>query len=423
MLPIKFIRENTDAVKNALTAKNTNVDLDNILHLDTKRREIIQKADVLKSKRNTVSDKIAEKKKLGETAEIEISEMKEVSTSIKSLDSELNIVNKELDSLLLYIPNVYHDSVPVGTDPNENVVVRKWSDKPDSGFKLKDHLEICDTHNLLDFTRGAKMSGSGFPLYTGLGAKLERALINFMLDFHLEKHDYSELMPPFLTTRSATTTTGQLPKLEEDMYYIPVDELFCIPTAEVPVTNIHKDEILSESDLPKKYVAYSACFRREAGSYGKDTRGLLRVHQFNKVELVKFVKPEDSYRELETLTADAEKILQVLGLHYRVVELCSGDLSFAAAKCYDIEVWAPGEQKYLEVSSCSNFEDFQARRGNIRYRSNNDRKVRFIHTLNGSGVATPRLMVALLETYQQKDGSILIPEPLQKYMGMTKISQ
>ena len=416
MISLQFIRDNHDLIKEALISKKVDLDLNKILNLDIKRRELIKEADALKAKRNRVSQQISEKKKNNQSAEDEIISMRVVSDSIKTLDDRLKEILKELEDLLLYIPNVLHESVPDGLSPNDNVVVRDWGNKPNS-VKYKDHIEICNNLQLIDFARASKMSGSAFPLYTKLGAKLERSLINYMLDFHINKHGYSELMPPFLTTRKATTTTGQLPKLEDDMYYIESDDLFCIPTAEVPVTNLYANEILQEDDLPRKHVAYSACFRREAGSYGKDTRGLLRVHQFNKVEMVKFVNPNNSYEELEKLTNDAEEILQSLNLHYRVLSLCKGDISFAAAKCYDIEVWAPGEEKYLEVSSCSNFEAFQSRRGNIKFRSNNDQKVRYIHTLNGSGLATPRLMVALLETFQNENGSVSIPKPLQPYMG------
>ncbi|SVB17709.1 uncharacterized protein METZ01_LOCUS170563, partial [marine metagenome] len=302
-----------------------------------------------------------------------------------------------------------------------NVIIKEWGDKPDFSFSPRDHLELGELLNLFDFKRSVKMAGSGFPLYTGLGARLERALINLMLDCHIVEHKYTELFPPFLAHAEAMHNTGQLPKFEEELYRIPDDTLYCIPTAEVPITNIHQGEILNESELPKKYAAYSACFRREAGSYGKDTRGLSRLHQFNKVELVKFVHPNHSYSELELLVQDAEAILKTLGLHYRIIELCSGDLSFSSSKCYDLEVWSPGEKKYLEVSSCSNFENFQARRGNIRFRNDITGKTELLHTLNGSGVATPRLMISLLETYQQKNGTIQLPLALHPYMKMEEI--
>jgi seryl-tRNA synthetase len=417
MLSIKFMRENKDRVIKSVKNKNVELDIEHLLHLDEERRKIIGTAEKMKAKRNHVSLDIANKKKQGGNVDEEIKMMQTVSREIKEMDTDLKAIETELNNLLLYVPNIIHPSVPIGKDESSNELVREWGTKIIHGFEAKDHLELGETLNLFDFKRSAKMSGSGFPLYTGKGAKLERSLINFMLDTHVEKHGYTELFPPFMTNRVATTTTGQLPKFEEDMYHIGGDDMFMISTAEVPVTNIHKDEILKENDLPMKYSAYSACFRREAGSYGKDTRGLMRLHQFNKVEMVKFTHPDSSYNELELLLADAEDILQALNLHYRIVVLASGDLSFSAAKCYDIEVWSPVLGKYLEVSSCSNFEAFQARRGNIRFRSDADRKVDFVHTLNGSGLATPRLMIALLETYQQVDGSVRIPEALHPYMA------
>ena len=318
--------------------------------------------------------------------------------------------------MLLQIPNLPHDSVPIGKNSDQNVIYKDCSSKKEFSFEPKSHVDLVKKLDLIDFEAGAKISGSGFPLYKGNGALLERALINFMLDYNLKNYNYTEIFPPFLVRPDSATTTGQLPKFNEDMYYIEKDDLYLIPTAEVPLTNIHKDEILNLEDLPKYYLAYSGCFRREAGSYGKDTRGLLRVHQFNKVELVKFVHPNDSYTELETLTEQASKILDMLELDYRIIELCSGDLSFAASKCYDLEVWAPGEKQWLEVSSCSNFEDFQSRRGNIKFRDE-DNKTNYVHTLNGSGLATPRVLAALIETHQKEDGSISIPSSLQPYMG------
>ncbi|MBC8479267.1 MAG: serine--tRNA ligase [FCB group bacterium] len=421
MLALKYIRENVSLVSKSAEMKKTKIDLDEILSLDSQRRGILQEVEELKASRNKASSLIAEKKRQGEDAADVILEMRQVSESIKKLDETLKSIEDKLENLLYYIPNVIHDSVPAGDNEEDNVFLRDWGSKPVKDFALKDHMELGESLELFDLKRATKISGSGFPLYTGNGARLERSLINFMLDFHTEEHGYKELFPPFLTSREATTTTGQLPKFEEDMYKIPTDDLYCISTAEIPVTNVHRNEILNEDDLPINYAAYSACFRREAGSYGKDTRGLLRVHQFNKVEMVKFVTQDSSYDELEILTGHAEAVLQKLGLHYRIVTLCGGDLSFSAAKCYDIEVWAPGMEKYLEVSSCSNFQDFQARRGNIRYRSKADNSLQFVHTLNGSGVATPRLMIALLETYQNADGSISIPPVLQKYMGAESI--
>ena len=343
--------------------------------------------------------------------------MRKVSDAIKDLEKEVSNLEQTLDEQLELIPNIPHDTVPVGQDETANQVIREWGEPLAADFDLKSHVEIGLELNLFDLERGSKISGSGFPLLTGLGAKLERVLINYMLELHVQKHGFTEIFPPFLTRAEAPRTCGQLPKFADDMYYIEKDDLYLIPTAEVPVTNIFSDEIIAEDDLPGNYAAYSACFRREAGSYGKDTHGLLRLHQFNKVEMVKFVEPKTSYDELESITSQAEEVLQQLGLHYRVVALSTSDLSFAAAKCYDLEVWAPGEGKWLEVSSCSNFEDFQARRGNIRYRRTADKKVDFVHTLNGSGLATPRLMVALLETYQTPDGKVLLPQVLHGPMG------
>jgi len=421
VLPITKFRTDPELVAAGLVAKGEAINIDEIIKLDEKYRNRVTELNAMRAERNQTSEQIARQKRAGEDASIAIKAMRELSEKIKCVELESGDILDEINTKLEYIPNLPHESVPRGQDATDNVIVREWGQKSEFDFKLLDHLQLGTDLKLFDFNRGAKISGSGFPLYTGLGAKLERVLINFMLDQHVENYGFLEIFPPFMTRRDSSRTTGQLPKFAEDMYHTDVDDLFLIPTAEVPVTNIHRDEILPEADLPKYYAAYSACFRREAGSYGKDTRGFLRLHQFNKVELVKFVRPQDSYQELESLTAQAESILQKLGLHYRVVELCTGDLSFAAAKCYDLELWAPGEQKWLEVSSCSNFEDFQARRGNIRYRRIVDRKVDFVHTLNGSGVATPRLLVALLETYQTEDGTIILPPVLQEYMGIREI--
>ena len=421
MLSLKFIRENIEKVKLSLQHKNVDFDVEALLSQDDERRNLIQGVEQLKSERNIATKAIADKKKNAEDATTAINQMRLVSDKIKALDQELKQIDEDIADKLLFIPNVYHDSVPIGQTEDDNELVRVWGNKTKFDYTPLTHLELSEKYNLFDFKRATKMSGSGFPLYRGVGAKLERALINFMLNYHVEEHGYEELFPPFLTTREATTTTGQLPKFQEDMYHVTGDDLYCISTAEVPVTNMHRDEQLEEANFPYKYTAYSACFRREAGSYGKDTRGLLRLHQFNKVEMVQFVHPDTSYDILETLVNDAEDILQALGLHYRIVTLCTGDLSFSAAKCYDIELWAPGEDKYLEVSSCSNFESFQARRGNIRFRRSDTKKLDFVHTINGSGVATPRLMVALLETYQQEDGSIKIPEVLVPFMGIDSI--
>jgi len=421
MLDIKQIRNEPEKYRKGLEAKNAGHKLDELLKLDVERRKCITKAEELKSLRNRVSEEIGVLKKSGQPADDKVREMRAVGDQIGALDQKLKEIEVQQDDILNTLPNIPHSSVKIGRSADDNVTVKEWGRQPQYDFALKDHLDLGETLGILDMKRGAKISGAGFPLYTGDGATLERALISFMLDFHRTKHGYKEIFPPFMVARESAFGTGQLPKLEEDMYRVEVDDLFLIPTAEVPVTNIHRDEILPENKLPIKYAAYSACFRREAGSYGKDTRGLSRVHQFNKVELVWFTTPENSYQIHEQLLQDAEEILQALNLHYRVVALCSGDLSFAAAKCYDIEIWAPGSGKYFEVSSVSNFEDFQARRANIRYRRAADNKVSFVHTLNGSGVATPRLMIALLETFQTPEGTIVIPEVLQKYTGFSQI--
>ena len=417
MLSIDIIRNNPKEVEQGLARKGEKLLINEIIKLDESYRSDLAQANEMRAKRNVSSDKIAQAKKLGENVDKAINAMRKLSQKIKVLEEKTQSSKNDLEQLLLGLPNIPHESVPEGKDEKNNQLVREWGETLDRDFNIMAHLELGKALSLFDFERGAKISGSGFPLYTGKGAKLERALINFMLDFQTEQHGYKEIFPPFLVRPESAVTAGQIPKLADDMYASEKDDLWLIPTAEVPLTNIHQNEILSEDQLPINYTAYSACFRREAGSYGKDTHGFLRVHQFNKVELVKFVKPKNSYKELEKLVEQAEAILQSLGLKYRVIELCAGDLSFAAAKCYDLELWAPGEEKWLEVSSCSNFEDFQARRGNIRYRRNSDKKVEFVHTLNGSGVATPRLLVALLETYQNKDGTISIPESLQPYFG------
>ena len=421
MLDLKFIRENPEVVKNAIRLKGNRDTVDEILKLDERRRELIRKGDALKARRNDVTEEIANLKKQGKDATDLIEEMRKVSDEIKSIDAELKKVETELENLLLWLPNIPHSSVPVGKDANDNVVVRMWGEIPEFDFEIKDHLTLGKKLGIIDFERGAKLTGSGFPLYIGKGATLERALINFMLDLHIQKHGYTEVFPPFLVNEASMRGTGQIPKLKDDMYYCPEDDLYLIPTAEVPVTNIHRDEILDISELPKKYVAYSACFRREAGSWGRETKGFLRVHQFNKVELVKFTTPETSYDELESLVRDAEEVLQLLNIPYRVVLLCTGDMSFASAKTYDIEVWSPAEKKWLEASSCSNFEDFQARRMNVRFRRDRKSKPEFVHTLNGSGLATSRLMVALLENYQTPEGKVIVPKVLHKYTGFTII--
>ncbi|MBK7631366.1 MAG: serine--tRNA ligase [Ignavibacteriales bacterium] len=424
MLDIKLIRENPEKVKQGIANKNEKNRIDELLELDKQRRDIIAHADELKAKRNSVSQQVGQMKKSRQDATEIIAEMKRVGDEITEYDTKLRTIEDEMDIILRLIPNLPHSSVPVGKSAEENVEVRRWLPdgfKFENEFKPMDHVELGKKLNILDFERGAKISGSGFPLYKGKGATLERSLINFMLDYHLQNHNYSEIFPPFLVNKESLRGTGQLPKMEEDMYTIEKDGLYAIPTAEVPITNIHRDEILNEKELPIKYVGYSACFRREAGSYGKDSKGFLRVHQFNKVEMVKFVKPETSYDELELLVKDAEDILQALNIPYRILMLCSGDLSFSAAKCYDIETWSPAENKWLEASSCSNFEDFQGRRANIRFRNEQTKKPEFIHTLNGSGLATSRLMVSLLETYQTPEGKIVVPKALHKYTGFNII--
>ena len=417
MLDLKFIRENTNLVKQAVQNKREKVDIDKLIALDSQRRELLQKVEKLKQERNTASQAIAKQKKEGKSADADIANMQQVSNEIKNLDNQVKEVESAAEEVQQWIPNMPHPSTPVGVGEQDNVEVKKWGRLPEMDFQLKPHWELAENLGIIDFARGAKVSGAFFVNYVGLGAKLERSLINFMLDLHVEKHGYTEVFPPFLVNRTTMFATGQLPKLEEDMYHTQVDDLFLIPTAEVPVTNLHRDENLEERDLPIKYTAYTPCFRREAGSYGKDTRGLVRIHQFDKVEMVKFVKPGTSYDELETLLAEAEDVLQLLELPYRVIELCTADLSFAAAKCYDIEVWAAGAQKWLEVSSCSTFEAFQARRANIRYRNESTGKLEFVHTLNGSGLALPRTVIAILENYQTDEGTVMVPEVLRRYFG------
>jgi len=421
MIAIEHIRNNFEKVELGLKSKGCKENLSEILLIDKKYREGLSVVNDLRAKRNKVSDQISELKKNKQDAADKISSMRAVGEQIKEIETSLSEKKDILDSLILNLPNIPHETVPRGATENDNKVIEEWGDVIQKNFKLKTHLDLGSNLNLFDFERSAKISGSGFPLYTGKGALLERSLINFMLEFQTLKNHYVEIIPPYIVKSNSVLTTGNLPKFSEDMYHSELDDLWLIPTAEVPLTSIHSNEILEESDLPKKYVAYSPCFRREAGSYGKDTKGFQRLHQFNKVELVQLVKPKDSYDVLEKLTSDAEKVLKCLNLKYRKIELCTGDLSFSAAKCYDLEIWSPSEEKWLEVSSCSNFEEFQSRRGNIRYRRDSDNKVGFVHTLNGSGLATPRLLIALLETYQNKDGSISIPEPLQEYTKLKVI--
>lgn len=421
MLPIGFIRENADVVRKAVKAKGEPVDIDALLDVDAKRRKLLGEVEQLRGEKNEASKEVGRRKKEGGDASDIIAKMQEVGDKIKGAEGELKEVDQKLDALLITVPNIPADDVPEGDDETANELVKEVGEKKTFSFKPRPHWEIGEDLGILDFGVASKLSGSGFAFFRGQGARLERALFNFMLDLHTKKHGYLEVFPPFLVNRESMTGTGQLPKLEEDMYKISEGDLFLIPTAEVPVTNIHRDETLEENDLPKYYCAYTACFRREAGSYGKETKGLTRVHQFDKVEMVKFVHPDTSWDELEKLLADAEDVVQALELSYRVVELCTGDLSFAGAKCYDIEAYAPGVDKYLEISSCSNFTDFQARRCNIRFKTSG-KKTAFVHTLNGSGVALARTVISLLETHQREDGSVGIPEALRPYMdGATTI--
>jgi len=417
MLDLKFIRENSETVKEAIQNKGEDADLDLLFKRDEVRRQLLKEVENLKRVRNQTSEQIAQLKKDKKDASRLMAEMKEVSHRISELDSELRDVEAELEKILLTIPNIPHPSVPIGAGEEDNVVIREWGELPQLDFTPRPHWELGEMLNILDLARAVKLAGSGFVMTIGRGALLERALINFMLDIHTRKHGYREVLPPILSGRASMVSTGQLPKLEYDMYVVEKDDLFLIPTAEVPLTNLHRDEILKAEDLPLYYTAFTPCFRRESGSYGKDTRGLMRVHEFNKVELVKFVKPQSSHQELESLVKDAEEILQLLGLPYRVRVLCTGDLSFAASKCYDLEVYAAGVDKYLEVSSCSNFEDFQARRANIRCRPFPKAKPEFVHTLNGSGVALPRTLIAIIENFQTERGTIIVPEVLRPYMG------
>jgi len=417
MLDIKLIRSDPDFVRQCIKNKGEKADIDAILDLDQKHKSLLYEFEEKRKLQNAVSKEIAQAKKNGLNADQLISDMQKVADETKELQQNIKTVEEELHNDLLTVPNIFDESVPIGHDDSDSKLIREWGEKPVFDFQPLDHLQLGEILGLFDFQRAAKISGSGFPCYVGVGAKLERALINYMLDFQTGVNGYTEVFPPFIANRKTMTGTGQLPKLENDMYHIDEDDLFLIPTGEVPVTNLHQDEILHEDTLPIKYTTYTPCFRREAGSYGKDTKGLQRVHQFNKVELVQFVKPEDSERALQEIISNAEAVLQSLGLPYRVMQLCSGDLSFAAYKCYDIEVWSAGTQKYLEVSSCSNFIDFQARRAQIRFRSTEDGKVHYVHTLNGSGVATPRTMIALLENNQTKQGEIIVPEVLKKYIG------
>ena len=420
MLDLKKIRENPKKFKDLISLKEKDVSLKKIIDLDSQLKSLVSKLNNLQADQNNKSKEIGIMKSKGEKTNDLFSDLKKLSDEIKLLEKEEKKISLSLKEELLQIPNIPHSTVPIGLSEKDNVIKVDFDEKKKFNFKPRNHIDLGKGLDILDFESAAKISGSGFPMFKGKGALLERALISFMIDFSLKNYNYTEFFTPFMVKPDSALTTGQLPKFDDDMYYIEKDDLFLIPTAEVSLTNIHKDEILQNEELPKYYLGYSSCFRREAGSYGKDTRGLLRVHQFNKVELVKFVEPSRSYEELESLVSQAAEICKLLELDYRVIELCTGDLSFSAAKCYDIEVWAPGESKWLEVSSCSNFEDFQSRRGNIRFK-NVEGKVEFVHTLNGSGLATPRIFASIIETHQNEDGSISIPVALQPYLGISEI--
>ncbi|UNC90637.1 serine--tRNA ligase [Candidatus Contubernalis alkaliaceticus] len=415
MLDLKFIRQNLEQVRQAVVNKGESADLEGLLQRDDQRREILFEVEQLKNRRNVVSQEVGHKKKSGEDAQGLIEEMKTVNQRIKALDDSLKEVSEEINVILLNIPNIPDENVPIGAVEEDNITARTWGEPPRFNFSPKAHWDLGMEAGIIDFERAGKITGSRFALYYGLGAQLERALLNFMLDLHTREHGYTEVFPPFMVHRDSMIGTGQLPKFEEDAFRVENSDYYLIPTAEVPVTNLFRDEILTAQDLPKYFVAYSACFRAEAGAHGRDTRGLIRQHQFNKVELVKFVQPENSPEELEKLVRDAEKVLQMLQLPYRVVDMCTGDLGFAAAKKYDIEVWMPAYDTYREISSCSNFRDFQARRANIRFRPGPKAKAQYVHTLNGSGVAVGRTTAAILENYQDEDGSIRIPEVLLPY--------
>lgn len=420
MLDARFVRENIDALKKALKKRGYEIGLSEFLSLEEDRLSLLKESEELRNKRNIVSEEIGKMKRQGQNANSLVAEMKGVSDRIKEIDEILREIEEKTNSFLLNIPNIPHESVPAGKDETENVEVRKWGTPREFDFEPLNHWDITETLDIVDFQRGAKIAGARFAVMKGLGARLERALMNFMLDLNTSK-GYKEIFPPILVNRESMTGTGQLPKFSEELFRTVDPEFYLIPTAEVPVTNIHRDEILREEQLPICYTAYTPCFRREAGAYGKDTRGLIRQHQFNKVELVKFTKPENSYEELEKLTNDAEDILQKLGLPYRVIVLCTGDIGFSSAKTYDIEVWLPGQQRYREISSCSNFEDFQARRANIRFKREGKKGTEFVHTLNGSGLAIGRTLVAILENYQQKNATVIVPEALRQYMGVDVI--
>ena len=424
MLDIKRIRNNPEEIKKLMADRGENFELsliDDVVALDKRRRDMLTEVEELKNKRNTESALVPKLKKSGENVDGIMAEMKELSDKIKNFDIELSEVGEKIKNIMLSIPNIPNVNVPLGNTDEDNVEVRKWGEPSKFDFETKAHWDLGIDNDILDFERGGKITGSRFTVYKGLGARLERALISYFLDLHVDTNGYTEILPPYMVNRQSMIGTGQLPKFEEDAFKVANTDYFLIPTAEVPVTNIYRDEILNGQDLPIKHVAYSACFRQEAGSAGRDTRGLIRQHQFNKVELLKFTKPEDSYAELEKLLMDAESVLQGLGLPYRIVKICKGDLGFTASFKYDIEVWMPSYNKYVEISSCSNFEDFQARRANIRYKDDKKDKAQYIHTLNGSGVAVGRALAAVLENYQNEDGSVTIPDVLLSYMGGNKI--
>lgn len=422
MFDVKLLRNDLAAVQAAMQNRGKQIEeLNGFTALDLKRRELLQETEQLKNRRNIVSQEVAGRKRSGENADELIQEMKVVGDRIKELDDEIRVLDESLQQVLLSIPNMPHASVPLGRSEEENVEMRRVGEIPQFDFEVKPHWEVAQELGILDFEAAAKVTGSRFVFYKGFGARLERALINFMMDLHSDEHGYEEMLPPYIVNRDSLTGTGQLPKFEEDVFKVENSEYFLIPTAEVPVTNYHRDDILTTEQLPVNFVAFSACFRSEAGSAGRDTRGLIRQHQFNKIELVKLVKPEDSYDELEKLTGHAERVLQLLKLPYRVLSLCTGDIGFTSAKTYDLEVWLPNSGAYREISSCSNFEDFQARRANIRFRRDSKAKPEFVHTLNGSGLALGRTVAAILENYQQADGSIVVPEVLVPYMNNVKV--
>ena len=417
MLDIKILRQEPERIKEALKKRNNDLDITPAIELDKKRRAVLQEAEQKKAQQNAISKKIPAMKKAGEDTAPIFAEMKELSNEIKGYDEQVREIDEELRNFMLRIPNIPNDSCPVGKDDSENVEVRRWGEPRKFDFEFKPHWDLGTDLDILDFERGTKIAGTRFTVYKGLGSRLERAVIQYFLNSHTEENGYTEIFPPYMVNRASMTGTGQLPKFEEDAYNVKNNDFFMIPTAEVPVTNLHRDEILDGTKLPIKYCAYSACFRAEAGSAGRDTRGLIRQHQFNKVEMVKFAHPDHSYEELESLTNDAERLLQGLGLPYRVVCLSTGDLGFSSAKTYDLEVWMPSYGKYVEISSCSNFEDYQARRANIRFKDSPKDKAQFVHTLNGSGLAVGRTVAAIMENYQNADGSITIPEALVGYMG------